>query len=122
MSEHSASLTPSASDSVLLDEIIYEVCHLKHYVRNAPISATNPRFPTWSDEWMVQRIWEQPKEIAIRDLKKFVHKSRINEVTESLINNLNQGTEEQAQETLHFQKRDCTLRHQGNNKWIFPSQ
>ena len=105
MSEHSASLTPSASDSVSLDEIIYEVRHLKHYVRNAPISAINPKFPTWSDEWMVRRIWEQPKEIAIRDLKKFVHKSRVKEVTKSLINDLNRGTEEQAHETLHFLKR-----------------
>ena len=78
-------------DSVLLDEIIYKVCHLKDYIRNALISAINPKFPTWSDEWMVRRIWEQPKEIAIRDLKK-----RINEVTEPLIDNLNQGTEEQA--------------------------
>ena len=73
MSEHSSSLTCNTSDDIPLETLIYEIRHLKHYTWNAPISTKQPRLETWSTDWMVRRIWEQKINIALRDLKNFVH-------------------------------------------------
>ena len=89
MSEHSSSLTCNTSDDIPLETLIYEIRHLKHYTQNAPISAKQPRIDTWSTDWMVRRIWEQETEIAIRDLRKFIHPTWDKEVTKELINALN---------------------------------
>ena len=113
-------LTPSTSDVVPLDDIIYEVRHLKHYLRNAPLSATKPKLVTWSNEWMVRRIWEQTKEIAVRDLKTFVHKTRITEVNEQLVDDLNNGTEGQARETLNFLRKASYVKTSGQRQMDVP--
>ena len=50
---------------------------------------------SWTNEWMVRRIQDQPLSIAVRDLRTFIRKDREEEVTEETIKELNELREDQ---------------------------
>ena len=53
------------------------------------------KLKSWTNEWMVRRIQDQPTPIAIRDLKTFIRKDREEEITEETIKELNKLEENQ---------------------------
>ena len=53
------------------------------------------KLKSWTNEWMVRRIQDQPPPIAIWDLKTFVRKDREEEIMEETIKELNKLEENQ---------------------------
>ena len=59
------------------------------------LRSSETKLKSWTNEWMVRRIQDQPPPIAIRDLKMFVRKDREEEITEEMIKELNKLEENQ---------------------------
>jgi hypothetical protein len=66
----------------------------QHSLRNEPTGKENLK--SWTPEWMMRRIHDQTKEIAIRDLRIYTKRGRREEVTPALITKLNETTKEKA--------------------------
>ena len=54
------------------------------------------KLKSWTNEWMVRRIQDQPPPIAVRNLKTFIRRDREEEITEETIKELNELEEGQA--------------------------
>ena len=70
---------------------------INYELRNTVQKLRSPetKLKSWTNEWMVRRIQDQPPSIAIRDLKTFIRKDREEEIMEEMIRELNKLTEDQ---------------------------
>ena len=73
-----------------LPELNYELQNTVQKLRSP-----ETKLKSWTNEWMVRRIQDQPPSIAIQDLKTFVRKDREEEITEEAIEELNKLEENQ---------------------------
>ena len=74
-----------------------ELPELNYELRNTvqKLRSLETKLKSWTNEWMVRRIQDQPPPIAIRDLKTFVRKDREEEITKETIEELNELEENQ---------------------------
>ena len=74
-----------------------ELPELNYELRNTvqKLRSLETKLKSWTNEWMVRRIQDQPPPIAIRDLKMFVRKDREEEITKETIEELNELEENQ---------------------------
>ena len=74
-----------------------ELPEINYELRNTVQKLRSPeaKLKSWTNEWMVRRIQDQPTPIAIRDLKTFIRKDREEEITEETIKELNELEENQ---------------------------
>ena len=103
--------------SLELPEINYEL-------RNAVQELRSPetKLKSWTNEWMVRRIQDQPSPITIRDLKTFIRKDREEEITEETIKELNELEENQMLWYIqNLRTKPRQVRATGKIKWMYPA-
>jgi hypothetical protein len=76
-----------------INDVQYEMREPEHKWRNKSIREKNGKLKTWQGPWMVRRMWDQEKKIAVESLKQWVHKTRTDEANEETVEAINKMTE-----------------------------
>ena len=95
----------TGSNLLVPSTVQYEKCYdsgselpeINYELRNTVQKLRSPetKLKSWTSEWMVRRIQDQPPSIAMQDLKTFIRRDREEEITEEMIRELNKLTEDQ---------------------------